>query len=354
MFAVFVEASMGRYLFVVPALLCSAAAQAQTEPNIGPRTLKVFPQGEERCYRATFEALKKAQIVQSFQLYRLLRPNPAKEAIEMTAAEAIAFDKRPDAVNWAQVVVRLKGHDSVFDQSLSCYDGEEGTHMRCGVDCDGGSFTLSPAENGVAIAFEEGNGLALNSSCGDPDDSGRSRWLTGAEAGTAMMLASQPVEACVAGDRAAKPSFAADETPLRQRIGPGKWNCLSRDYDKAHLGKHPAQKVKSIALAIEDAPKTVTDEYGYRTTVFDADLSVVLRDGSMGAEAVQCTADEYQFRCGESFRLRRNDGETAMLHAGAYGEDGGEAPESLAGLKTGADDLVFRLNGGDVARCVAK
>lgn len=329
------------------------AAAAHAEPNIGPRTLEVFPQGEERCYRAAFETMKKEQLVQSFQLYRLLRSNPAKEAIAMSSAEEVAFDKRPDGVNWAQVVVRLKGHDGLFDQSLSCYDGEEGTHMRCGVDCDGGSFTLGPVDNGVALAFEDGNGLAFNSSCGDPDDSGRSRWLTGEEAGRSMTLISLPAEACLADDRAARPSFAKDETPLRERLGPGKWSCLSRDYDKAHLAKHPKQKVKSIALAVETAPRVVSDEYGYRSTVFAAGLSVTLRDGGKGSEKLQCIADDYQFRCGEAFRLRRNNGNSAMLHLGAYGGEDIEIPGELAGLMIGADDLVFRLDGGN-STCAAK
>ena len=334
-------------------LLFPALALADDVSNIGPRTLGVFPQGEERCYRATFDTLKKGQLVQSFQLYRLLRPNPAKEEIGMSAAEEAAFDKRPDAVNWADVVVRLRGHDGLFDQSLSCYDGEEGTHMRCGVDCDGGSFTLKPVDNGVTIAFEEGNGLALNSSCGDPDDSGRSRWLTGEEAGRSMTLISEPAEACVGDDRAARPAFAKDDTPLRDRLGPGKWSCLSREYDKSHLAKHPKQKVKSIALAIDDAPRVVSDEYGYRTTVFNAGLSVVLRDGGKGSEKLECVADEYQFRCGEAFRLRRNGGGSAMLHLGAYGGEDIESPDKLAGVKIGADDLVFRLDGGN-RTCVAK
>lgn len=339
---------------IVAAAVWLLAGPVLAEDGIGPRTLAVFPQGEERCYRATFETAKKGQLVQSFQLYRLLRPNPAKEEIEMSAAEEVAFDKRPDAVNWADVVVRLRGHDGVFDQGLSCYDGEEGTHMRCGVDCDGGSFILNPAKNGVTIAFEEGNGLSLNASCGEPDDSGRSRWLTGEEAGASMTLVAQPAEACLADDRAARPSFIKDETPLRARIGEGQWNCLSRDYDAAHLAKHPKQKVKSIALAISSPPKVVSDEYGYRTTTFDAELSLALRDGKTGSESVECYADAYQFRCGESFRLRRNDGETAMLLAGSYGGEDGERPTTLATLKIGADDLVFRLNGGNEDSCMAR
>ncbi len=237
----------------------------------------------------------------------------------------MAFDKRPEAVNWANVVVRLKGHDGVYDQGLSCYDGEASDHLRCGVDCDGGSFIVNPAPEGISIAFEEGNGLSLNASCGEPDDSGHSRWLTGEEAGNSMTLVAQPAEACLADDRAARPSFAKDETPLRERLGPGKWNCLSRDYDVAHLAKHPRQKVKSIALAISDAPKAVSDEFGYQSTTFAAELSVVLRDGSKGSDKVECFADEYQFRCGEAFRLRRNDGTSALLHLGANSGDGSES-----------------------------
>jgi hypothetical protein len=347
------ESSMFR-MTVLAALLLPTAALAQAESNIGPRTLAVFPQGEERCYRATFDTLEKGQLVQSFQLYRLLRPNPAKEDIEMTAAEEVAYDKRPDAVNWANVVVRLKGHDGVFDQGLSCYDGEASDQLRCGVDCDGGSFVVHPVAEGINISFEKGNGLSLNASCGEPDDTGKSRWLTGEEAGTSMTLVAQPPEACLADDLAVRPAFVKDEMPLRERLGDSKWNCLSRDYDAAHLAKHPQQKVKSIALTVSGGPKIETDEYGYQSTVFNAGLSVTLRDGRTGKETVECFADEYQFRCGEAFRLRRNDSKTAMLLAGGYSGEDSEAPDKLAGLKIGRDDLVFRLNGSTDDSCQAQ
>jgi hypothetical protein len=88
--------------------------------------------------------------------------------------------------------------------------------------------------------------------------------------------------------------------------------------------------------------------------VFNADISVALRDGGRGSEKVECIADDYQFRCGEAFRLRRNDGESAMLLLGAYGGEDTEIPDKLAGVKIGSDDLVFRLNGGAGADCAAK
>jgi len=107
-------------------------------------------------------------------------------------------------------------------------------------------------------------------------------------------------------------------------------------------------------LAVADAPSVITDEFDMRSTVFDAALSVALRDGKTAKRSVQCMADAYQFRCGGAFRLRRNDDKTAMLVLGEFGGEGTEVPTTLNELRIGSDDLVFRLEGGDAASCAVR
>ena len=347
-----------RLVAAFAAVMLPAAAQAQDRPNIGPRTLKIFPRGEERCYRARFDDgwLKshKGQVLAEFQLYRLLRPNPAKEAIERPAAEQAAQDKRADAWNWAKVVARLKGNAGPYDQVLMCSDTEDGKAVSCGVECDGGSFLVRQQDDGLAVTFENEYGLSLNQSCGDPDEDGHSHWLTAKEAGHNFMLALKPAGECVAADVGAHPAFAADPVPLRQRVAADHWNCLSRVYDEKHLKQHPKQKVVAIAVAIKEPARVSTDSDGWSTTSLDVRLSLKLRDGKHAAKDVSCTADDYQFRCGGEFRLRRRGQATAMLLAGEYGGEGAEAPTALNGLFLGSDDMIFKLDAGTVANCAVE
>jgi hypothetical protein len=339
-------------------LLAASAAGAEDLPTIGPRTLAAIPQGEERCYRASFDAAAlaahKGQIVRSFQLYRLMRPNPMKEAIDRDAAAEAAADKEATSERWADVVADLGSPKGLYSQTVVCNDSESTQGFHCYVECDGGGFDVTPLGGGLRLDFARSGGLSLNLSCGDPDEEGHDHWLTGVEAGGGFSLQPEAPEACVADDQAARPAFAADPVPLRQRIADKGWTCLSRRYDAAHLAKHPKQKVAAIALAVTAEPKVHVDEDGWRSTDFPAVLSLRMRDGKSGSREVECSADEYQFRCGGAFRLRRNGESGALLLAGEYGGEGAETPEELAGLKLGLDDLVFRLDGSRDAACGVK
>lgn len=348
-----------RAAYLVALFLLPLAAHADDPPLIGPRTLELFPRGEERCYQAQFDdgwlAAHKGQILERIQLYRLFTPLEAMEAIERPRAEAMAADKAEDATNWVDVVAQLKGAKSPFTQSLVCSDNDDGASVTCGVECDGGSFRGSrKADGSFSVAFEEGNGLSLNQSCGDPDEEGRDHWMTDKEAGRSFTLTPKPPADCAGLDAEARPGFAADPVPLRQRIAQNGWTCLSRRYDKAHLASHPKQKVAVIALALKGPAAVKVDDEGWRSTEIPARLSLKMRDGKTAAKDVVCTADEYQYRCDSAFRLRRKDAGSALLLAGEYGGDGAEAPETLNGLKLGLDDLTFRLDGGQDAPCRAE
>lgn len=342
-------------LAVLPLVAPLAVAQ---NPLIGPRTLSLFPLGEERCFRATFSDAEmkahKGQILRTFQLFRLLRPNPLKESIDASRDEAVAADRKLETENWTDVVVRLDGKKGFYSQTVVCNDDQAGAGLHCYVECDGGSFGVTPGSASLGIAFDEGNGLALNSSCGEGDEEGGDFFLTDVQAGHSFTLRQEAPEACAVTDQEARPSYAADPVPLRTRIAEAGWTCLSRVYDKAHLAGHPQQKVAAIALALKSAPAASVDADGWRSTDFSATLSLRLRDGKSAAQDVTCTADDYQYRCDGAFRVRRKDGASAMLVAGEYGGEGAETPEQLIGLKLGSDDLVFRLDGSKDQACTAK
>lgn len=353
---------MARAGLIAPFLLLACIAPAAADdavPNIGPRTLAMFPQGVERCYRATFDAAARkghaGQVLGEFMLYRLLRPDPSKETVGRTAEDEVAYDKSADVWNWVAVLAKLADGKGYYSQSIVCSDSEDNGGVRCGVECDGGSFAMKKDGDSLALSFEPDNGLSLNQSCGDPDEEGHDHWLTATEAGGAFTLPLQPVESCLAADREARPAFAADPVPLRERVATSGWRCLSRVYDKAHLQQHPKQKVSAIAVAIKGPVTVEADESGWKTTHLAVTLSVATRDGKHGSQDVDCIADQFQYRCGGEFRLRRRDAATAMLLAGEFAAGAGEtAPKSLNGVAIGPDDLIFKLDGGTGSACGAE
>ena len=323
--------------------MTTAPAMAQDAPS---RTLEVFPPGVEHCYAATFdEAYRKAhpgQRLAEFRIYRSFQPKPAKEAVELPAPEQIELNKDVGSTPWVSVLAKLAGAAATYGQSPSCYDSEERGDVFCGVDCDGGSFRVKKTAGGLAVSFDGSYGLSLNQGCGDPDEDAPGHLLTPDEAGGGFALASRPPAECIAADAEARPSFAADPVPLRQRIAEAGWRCLSRVYSKDHLKQHPKQKVAAMALAIAGPVKAIRDEYGSMTTTLEAKLSLRLVDGKTSSRPVTCTADDYQFRCADEFRLRRRDDASALLLAGVHG--GVPGTGTLAGLQLGSDDTLFRLD----------
>jgi hypothetical protein len=339
---------------VTIAMLNAGGALAQDEPAIPPQVLEVFPMGEDRCYRTHFEPhdMKPKQKLTDFYLYRLFDPNPAKEEVELTRAEAIAFDMKGNNANWTDVIARFSDKPHLYSQSVTCnvYETDSG-QMRCGVECDGGSFIANREGSGMQVAFaSEYGGLSLNQSCGEPDDEGSGRWMTAEEAGSGFSLDKAPIAECQAVDRDAHPAFAEDPMPLRERVAVSGWRCLKRQYDKAHMAKHPRQAVTAMAVALRGAVTVDTSQEGYPQTSLDVRLSFKTRDGKLVSKDVQCGALEYEFVCEGNFRLRRRDDTSALLLAGEFEEEGDPLPRVLD-TELGRDDKIFRLDASREADC---
>lgn len=348
-----------------PAFLCTSlvamamAAAAEEGSGIGPTTLALFPQGGEYCYAAAFDdAYRKAhpgQKLSAFMLYRVYRVEPSKEAVDPPVEEQIAFDKGPEGAHWVAVAARFADAPHLYDQAVTCNDAEGAKASHCLVECDGGSFDAGSDGDGVRVSFNpDYGGLSLNQSCGDPDDTGKARWLSAAEAGGAFSLPRRPLADCAAVDSEMRPDFAKDLVSLRERIETKGWRCLRRVYDSAHLKQHPHQQVAAIAVALKGPAAVTREESGWSSTELALTLSLKLRNGEHASKDVACLADDYQFRCGGEFRLRRRDGASAVLVAGEYGgEDTPEEP-AINGLQLGTDDLVFRLDASTDADCTAE
>lgn len=339
------------FAYAAAAFLLALPASGQEVP---PRILEMFPPGQDACYGAKLSGsgLKSGQTLSEFYLYRSYEPNPALEEIAMTREEATAWFAKPGSGHWLDVIARFSDKPFTYSQSVSCWAGEGKSGVRCGADCDGGSFSFAARDDGITLGVDKaGGGLSLNQSCGEPDDESGGRWMTPQEAGETIALAPQPAATCIAEDRAARPAFAADPVPLRERIAASNWRCLRRSYDKAHLARHPKQKVTAIAVAIRASARLEAPGEDYPSTVLDVALSFRLRDGSVKTKDAECRASQYEFLC-EGFRLRRRDGASAWLAAGDYTDP--ENPPAMLETVLGSDDRLFRLDAGTEARCRAE
>ena len=242
-------------LSVILLLLSLAEARAEDGVGLAPAVAAIFPRGEEVCYLAGPETtgLKAGQKLSEFYLYKLYRPLHAREEMGPSPEDAIARERKLNSSSASlDVVARFRDSPNVYSQSVLCTTHDGGKTISCGVECDGGSFAVDPGNRTLEITVPaDGSGLSLNQSCGDPDDEGRERWLTAADAGGSFTLERWPMAHCIAAAEDAHPAFAEDPMPLRERVAVSGWRCLKRVYDAAHLKAHPEQEVVAMSVAIK-------------------------------------------------------------------------------------------------------
>jgi len=350
--------------------LCLTLLPLSAQAEIGGLLAKTFPPGEEICFGKAYDAAHfKAhprQRVSAFYFFKTFTPDPQREEAELSRAEQIEKDRKgekvgiwSDKARWASVLVRFKDKPGrLFRQDVECM-GTRADGFGCGSDCDGGSFSVKVAGQGLLLeqdlAFP---GLRLQSSC-DADEEGSDIRLDPKEDATAFQLERQPANVCLAQRDAARPSFTAAK-PLRVRFAKREDVCHIRRYDAAHLARHPAQKVTAVALRT-DGPVTVEHEDGQLNTSLDVIISLRLRDGTTATKAAHCSADGYQFGCSAGgntlFGLMR-DGERGITVRDVNFRKVFDQKENylanLMGVPLGDDDRVFRLDEGADPLCASE
>jgi hypothetical protein len=105
-----------------------------------------------------------------------------------------------------------------------------------------------------------------------------------------------------------------------------------------------------MSVAIKGPATQTKDDDGWIETALDVTMSFKLRDGETHRSDVSCLADGYQFRCGNDFRLRRRDGQSAWAVAGSY-EDTENPGVRMLGIALGSDDKLFRLDASEATDC---
>ena len=238
--------------------------------------------------------------------------------------------------------VRFRDRKGVYTNGLSCHKGD-GSIVRCGVDCDGGSFHLKPSGQSLLL---ENNGFVVVGGCGaSEDEQENEEHVSPGTDDKVFRLDPKPVAACIAERAAMAPAWAKLGKPLRVRFTENETLCFSRSYDAAHLASHPKQAVKRIAIF---KPKDWIDD-GQQQLIF----RVETRDGKKFEQKADCSPDQYAFGCqpkgpleaDRSFYLTRAGDSEVMLR------DKHGLLDKVFKTRLGGDDRMFRLKTEAAGTC---
>ncbi len=299
-----------------------------------------LPLGEEACFSYSFDRdelrEKPRQRVTAITLFRNFTPDEQSEEPPRSAEEMRKIDGDGGTVALT-AMVQLRGETNSFANTLYCRkDGK--ARVRCGVECDGGSFNLKPDKDGLIV---ENNGFILQGGCGDPD---KTVFLNPKPDDRTFRIEPKPVDLCHQLRDLRRPAYADSGSPLRLRFASKEPVCFSREYDSKHLGRHPQQTVKRIAIL-----KTAGEPDSLQALTF----RVELKNGRKFTKKTTCYASKFAYACthnpdfdtSQDFYLTRAGDEEIMLR------DSKGKLKDLFGAKLGSDDRTFRLNASQAAAC---
>lgn len=328
-----------RSALVASALLgLTASARAQDYQSPLPSH---FPLRQEACYGRVYDEshlkLRPKQTVTSLHVFRDLDPDQNTEDEPQTREELLKNDGE-GGVN-VSAFVRFKNRKGVFWNVLNCNKSPDGKFVRCGIDCDGGSFELRPRGESLHLTNE---GFVLIGGCGASDEEHENEvhFLPGADDKT-FLLQPQPLTQCRALRETLKPAYAKMGTPLRVRFAKEEASCFTRTYDEAHLKKNPQQTVRKISLFKAAGGKDVhKDAPGY-----DLTFRIETKDGKTFTQSAKCYPDRYAYTCpvkaeidtAKDFYITRA-GDNALMIRDRAGK-----LNDFFGAKLGTDDRLFRL-----------
>lgn len=318
---------------VIFASALSAAAQDEKKQSPLPSHL---PLKTEMCFGRAYDAAHLSahpkQRVTSFYLAREFKPDLNLEVEQTSEREMKDYDGSNGSVG-VSAYVRFRDRKGVYTNGLSCHKGD-GKIVRCGVDCDGGSFHLKPSGQSLLL---ENNGFVVVGGCGASEDE---EHVSPSTDDKVFRLDPKPVAACVAERAAMAPAWAKLGKPLRVRFTENETLCFSRSYDAAHLATHPKQTVKRIAVLKTKESKPDPNQVHYELT-----FALETRDGKKFSRKVNCLGDRYAFGCQPDeqsdmdthfYLTRAGDGEIMLRDK--RGLLGKAFKTSLGG-----DDRMFRL-----------
>lgn len=307
-----------------------------------------LPLATEACFGRVYDPAHLSkhpkQRVTSFHLSREFKDDPYSEVEASSEEETKSADGEYGSVN-VTAYVHFRDRKGVYTNGLSCHKSGDGI-VRCGVDCDGGSFNLKPSGQSLLL---ENNGFVVVGGCGASEEEAENEEyvLPGAD-DKVFRLDPKPVAACTAERAAMAPIWAKLGTPLRTRFKENDILCLSRTYHAAHLAAYPRQTVKRIAvLKTRDSLKEPGAQY------YELAFRVETKSGKVFEGKTDCGPDNYAYGCQPKvsmdadryFYVTRTAGNDVLLR------DKHALLEKLFNTKLGSDDRVFRLKTAPADTC---
>jgi hypothetical protein len=305
-----------------------------------------LPVGVEACYGRVYDAAHlrghPKQRVTSFHLLRDFSPDLISENEPQSREDMIRNDGSDGDISLT-AYLRLRDRKGMFSNHFGCRRNEQGV-VRCGIDCDGGTFLMRPSGGSLLI---ENQGFVVVGGCGGSDEDQENPIVVrpGADDKT-FRLDKQPLDQCTALRDAQKPAWAKLGPPLRERFAKAGALCLTRDYATAHLASHPQQTIKRIAVLKTAAAKP------HQPPQYNLVFRAELKNGRRLEGKTNCWPEDYAYACTHdaeadtqrSFYLTRA-GDSVMLRdrKGSLG--------ALFKMKLGSDDRVFRLQPAPESAC---
>jgi hypothetical protein len=326
-----------------------SAGLAQEPPRSSPLPSHM-PLGQEACYGRVYDAahLKKhpKQRVTAFHLFRDFTPDPNMEMPPENHQALI--DSDGEGGIRVTAYVRFRDRPGLFYNGMVCGGASEGGKVRCGIECDGGGFTVKGTGKSLLL---ENEGFVVVGGCGaSEDEAEQADFVKPGADDKVFRLDPVPVAQCRALEDSRKPAWAALGTPLRERLNRKEAVCFTRSYDAAHLKARPQQDVRRISVLKADGQAIGPDDF----PAYKLSFRIELKNGKIVQKETTCAADQYAFACthnmdmdtARDFYLTRAGKDHVMLR------DRRGAMSKLFDVKLGSDDRIFKLQQAPAESCV--
>lgn len=332
-------------LALVASLSCANAQEKKASPL--PSHLPLL---KEACFGRVYDAAHLAshpkQRVTAFHLSREFTADPFTEDPSWDPKELRNFDG-DDGRILVTAYVRFRDRQGVFSNGLSCVRNDNGT-VRCGIDCDGGSFNLKAGGPSILL---ENEGFTVVGGCGASEEDQDNLEIVKPGADDKLFrLDPRPVAACVAERDARAPAFARLGAPIRERLAPKDAICFTRDYDAAHLAAHPGQTIRRIAvLKTADDVRAPGEHPSY-----DLVFRVLRKDGEKFEQKASCAPDAYRYLCSFHNEDNNTHGEFYLTRAGVSDitlRDRKGKLSDFLNANLGKDDRFFKLKSSAAKDC---
>jgi hypothetical protein len=354
----------------------AVAAILQCLPAAAQARAPLFTADQEACFGRVYDpphlARHPDQKVTSIHIFRSLSERPEAENWQQNQRDEAIKRYRESGETSVQAFVTFRDRGGYFHNALTC-NKETRNGVGCYIECDGGSFDIK--RESPTTALLNNKGFVLIGGCGEEVEDDERIYFSPGKDDKVFRLESKPAAVCRAEEQKAKPIRPGK--PLRERFGETETFCFGRDYDAAHLAKHPQQKVASIRVGRLTPDRERLDKSLAQKWPEDAKLSVSLTlKGASARRALSyiCSPQEASWECsvesasdarstcdGNTVHLARGSGDDVLLinrqdglpiDAACQAQPASEqASGDYQRRRTSSDDKVFRLARMPIEAC---